>query len=273
MLLQKKRLSFSCLLVGIFFFLAFFFSSPKSALAQTCSSQWTINGKEGIEGEGANKVPVNYADKLVLNIKIILEDVTPGHKFTFCTDECRDDLGSRDYIEKRTAQETQETFYLIIPATGNEAHDEGPHHLEVRNVTPGIATYDEPICYFPYEIVKQKSRSGIQEICVDVQENKTACENCFDAGDIWTAIGCIPTSNLNSFVAWLLGRALFIATGIAFLLMVFGAIQILTSAGNPDKVKAGGELITSAIAGLLLIILSAFLLKLIGVDILHIPGF
>jgi len=54
--------------------------------------------------------------------------------------------------------------------------------------------------------------------------------------------------------------------------MVLGAIQILTSAGNPDKVKAGKELITSALSGLLLVILSIFLLKLIGVDILHIPG-
>lgn len=120
----------------------------------------------------------------------------------------------------------------------------------------------------------------IKEICVGVPEGKSkvACEKCF-IGDkdnppgTWTALGCIPTSDLNGFVAWLLTRVLFIATGIAFLLMVAGAVQILTSAGNPDKVKAGGELITSAVSGLLLIILSAFLLKLIGVDILQIPGF
>jgi len=60
---------------------------------------------------------------------------------------------------------------------------------------------------------------------------------------------------------------------IAFLLIVFGGFQIILSAGNPDRVKAGKEMITSAIAGLLLIIFSVFILRLIGHDILNIPGF
>lgn len=99
------------------------------------------------------------------------------------------------------------------------------------------------------------------------------CDECFKEGKVWTALGCIPASDLNEFVGWILGKLIFVASGIAFLLMAFGALQILTSAGNPEKVKAGQELITSALSGLLFIILSLFLLKLIGVDILHIPGF
>lgn len=60
---------------------------------------------------------------------------------------------------------------------------------------------------------------------------------------------------------------------VAFLLIVFGGFQIILSAGNPEKIKAGKEMITSAIAGLLLIIFSVFILRLIGVNILGIPGF
>lgn len=60
---------------------------------------------------------------------------------------------------------------------------------------------------------------------------------------------------------------------VAFLLIVFGGFQIILSAGNPEKIKAGKEMITSAIAGLLLIIFSVFILRLIGYDILKIPGF
>jgi Co/Zn/Cd efflux system component len=60
---------------------------------------------------------------------------------------------------------------------------------------------------------------------------------------------------------------------VAFLLIVFGGFQIILSAGNPEKIKAGKEMITSAIAGLLLIIFSVFILRLIGYDILGIPGF
>ncbi|MGB9637597.1 MAG: hypothetical protein ACPLY7_02250 [Microgenomates group bacterium] len=99
------------------------------------------------------------------------------------------------------------------------------------------------------------------------------CMDCFMRNGIWSAVGCIPSGDLNGFFAWFLEKLVFVASGIAFLLMAFGAFQVLTSAGSPEKVQAGKELITSALAGLVFIILSLFLLKLIGVDILQIPGF
>jgi len=89
---------------------------------------------------------------------------------------------------------------------------------------------------------------------------------------IQTALGCIPIKDPTQFVGWLLGFAIKIAGGIAFLLIIFGAIKVLTSAGNPENVKAGQEMITSALMGLLFIIFSVFLLELVGVKILNIPG-
>lgn len=79
--------------------------------------------------------------------------------------------------------------------------------------------------------------------------------------------------NLAEKVNNILPIAMGLGGVIAFLLIVFGGFQIILSAGNPDKVKAGKEMITSAIAGLLLIIFSVFILRLIGHDILNIPGF
>jgi len=64
-----------------------------------------------------------------------------------------------------------------------------------------------------------------------------------------------------------------IAGGIAFLLIIFGGFQIILSGGNPDRVKAGKEMITAALGGLLLIIFSVFILRLVGYDILRLPGF
>jgi hypothetical protein len=46
----------------------------------------------------------------------------------------------------------------------------------------------------------------------------------------------------------------------------------MTSAGNPERLTASRELITSAVIGLMLILFAVFLLKLIGVNILGIPG-
>lgn len=97
---------------------------------------------------------------------------------------------------------------------------------------------------------------------------------CGTAGTgIDTAIGCIPVSDTNALIGFILRWAMGIGGGIAFLLILVAGFLIITSQGDPQKVQAGKELLTSAIAGLLLIIFSVFILEIIGVDILDIPGF
>jgi hypothetical protein len=74
---------------------------------------------------------------------------------------------------------------------------------------------------------------------------------------------------VNEILAYAMG----IGGVVAFILIIVGAFQIILSAGNPDRVKAGKEMITSALAGLFLIIFSVLILRIIGWDILQIPGF
>jgi len=65
-----------------------------------------------------------------------------------------------------------------------------------------------------------------------------------------------------------------VAGGIAFLMILYGGFTIMMSAGNPEKLNSGKEIITSAISGLLLIVFSAVILRIIGIDILGgFPGF
>jgi hypothetical protein len=49
--------------------------------------------------------------------------------------------------------------------------------------------------------------------------------------------------------------------------------MIMTAAGNPERLKAGQELLTSALSGLVLLVLSIFVLRFIGVDILQLGQF
>jgi len=105
-----------------------------------------------------------------------------------------------------------------------------------------------------------------------------ACFDCIgrpgekDAkNQMYTALGCIETTP-TGFISWLLSSAIGLGGGIAFLLMIFGAFQVIISGGDPEKLNSGKEILTSAIAGLLMIIFSVVLLKIIGYDILRIPG-
>lgn len=102
---------------------------------------------------------------------------------------------------------------------------------------------------------------------------KNDCETCMnDNKHVWTAIGCIETTTtglINKFLPLGIGMA----GGIAFLLIIFGAFQMMMSSGNPEKLNAGKELVSAAITGLLLIIFSIFILQLVGAQILAIPGF
>lgn len=91
-------------------------------------------------------------------------------------------------------------------------------------------------------------------------------------GGIATAIGCIPTEP-KTFVEAVLRFAAGAGGGIALLLMVAGAFRMITSAGNPEAIKKGGEQFTSAIIGLLFILFSVLLLKFIGVDILGLGAY
>ncbi len=86
---------------------------------------------------------------------------------------------------------------------------------------------------------------------------------------IRTAIGCVPI-NLNSFINALLAWTAGIAGGLAFLLMIFGSLQMITSQGNAEQLKKGREQFIAAISGLLFIIFSITLLQIIGADILGI---
>jgi hypothetical protein len=88
-----------------------------------------------------------------------------------------------------------------------------------------------------------------------------------------TAIGCIPLGNSTEFLGFLLRWGLGVGGGVAFLLILYAGFQITTSAGNPQQLQAGKEMLTAAIAGLMLLIFSVFLLELIGVKIFDLPGF
>jgi hypothetical protein len=87
-----------------------------------------------------------------------------------------------------------------------------------------------------------------------------------------TALGCLIAGDPKTFVGQILGWGVVVGGGISFLMLVFAGLQIVTSAGDPKRVKAAQELITSALSGLILIVISVILLNFIGVSVLNLQN-
>ncbi|MCL4384133.1 hypothetical protein M1116_01650 [Patescibacteria group bacterium] len=88
---------------------------------------------------------------------------------------------------------------------------------------------------------------------------------------VYTAIGCVPAS-FDKMIEWLLPYFFGITGGISFLIMVYGFILMATAGGDPKAVAGAQDTITSAIKGLFLSAFAIFIVRLIILDILHIPG-
>lgn len=101
----------------------------------------------------------------------------------------------------------------------------------------------------------------------DLNDNPTSNQT----NRLYTAIGCFPIGDAQSSLIFIFRWALGIGSGVAFLLIILASFQITSSSGNPEKIQAGKELLTSAIAGLIMLIFSYYILKVIGVDLFKLP--
>lgn len=112
--------------------------------------------------------------------------------------------------------------------------------------------------------------------------NWASCHNCLIEPTTgaprdrtyYTVLGCFSTDPSGGpFVRSVLSIIFGMAGGTAFLMVLWGSAMVLTSSGDPVRLQSGKETIVSSVAGILLILFSTFLLSVIGVDILKIPGF
>ena len=120
----------------------------------------------------------------------------------------------------------------------------------------------------PIENIQNMCRNYIN----NTGENKL-CLECADKNGYWSSLGCVY-GNPSIFISEIVLRLGISFSGmIALICIIYSAVQIQTSGGNPEKIKKAQQLLTSCISGLILIIFSIFILRLIGVNILKIPGF
>jgi len=127
-----------------------------------------------------------------------------------------------------------------------------------------------------------QSSSACKDFKIELAAGSTSLANnrqawnpegsCPDGID--TALGCLPYKSKNgALTKALLTFATGISGAIALAVMLAGTIQIMTAGGNAEQVGKGKELLTGAIVGLLFIVFSVTLLRLIAGDIIQLEGF
>lgn len=111
--------------------------------------------------------------------------------------------------------------------------------------------------------IQSNATGGTSVTTPDVKADVVHC----GVTGIRTALGCIPITQ-TGFFEFFFRIGIGIAGGIAFLLIIYGGLKMMLSAGNPEQLNEAKEMVTSAVTGLLLIIFSVFILQFIGVNIL-----
>jgi hypothetical protein len=90
--------------------------------------------------------------------------------------------------------------------------------------------------------------------------------------EVATDLGCLPNDPvgfIQKFYGW--GLSLIGLVGLLFL--IYGGYHVLTSGGNPEKLKTGKEYIVYSIIGLLLAFFGFVFIQFIAGGILRVPGF
>lgn len=88
---------------------------------------------------------------------------------------------------------------------------------------------------------------------------------------IWTAVGCIK-NDPQSIVTVVIKVGMGIAGGVALLMILAASFTLTTSQGDAKKTAEGREMISSAVIGLIFIVMAVTVLEFIGVKIFRIPG-
>ncbi len=139
---------------------------------------------------------------------------------------------------------------------------------EVKNST---ATSPTTACDFNAgKVYDQKTQTCVQA-ANSGWDLMTGCISGTEEG-VQTAIGCIPTGTIEDAGGFLMKWALGIAGGVILLMSLITAYTLMVSSGDPQKLQAVRENITSILTGLILIVFSLVLLQVVGANIISIPG-
>lgn len=94
----------------------------------------------------------------------------------------------------------------------------------------------------------------------------------FAADCVQTDLGCIPTDP-TGFTTKIYELGLGLVGAVALLFIIYGAYLVISSQGDPDKLRSGKNYIIYSIIGLILAVSGYAFYQFLARGVLGIPGF
>lgn len=196
------------------------------------------------------KSPINSPDLVNQQLRNSMPAIIPRT----VTDSIADQINKKaNIIDFTQTQVTNQPCIVGVPSTPGDPNSSACICLPQPSVVPTSALL--PIC--------NRITTG----------ERSQCESCTGSGGYWSSLGCFNGNQSEFITKNIFGTGVSLAGGISLLCIMFAAFQMQTSSGNAEKIKKAQELLTNCITGLMVIIFSILILKIIGVNILKIPGF
>lgn len=108
---------------------------------------------------------------------------------------------------------------------------------------------------------------------MSVRKLKFLAASASPVSQVGTDFGIIRAKEPVEFVSDIYGIGLMLIGGVALLSIVYGGYVILSSQGDPGKIRDGKAYIFYALIGLFMAFAGMVVYQIIGGDVLRIPGF
>ncbi|PIY71733.1 hypothetical protein COY87_04620 [Candidatus Roizmanbacteria bacterium CG_4_10_14_0_8_um_filter_33_9] len=184
---------------------------------------------------------------------------------------------------------TLQGFLGLIPGVGNavsqflvkcqglQSYVQSNNNNPCLSGQPTTSNYSDPSCKCIDPVASASASPAIALMCYKYLTGSSSpnelsnCLKCSAKPGLWTGIGCLSLDVQQLITGFILNLGVGLGGGFALLCIIYSAFMMQSSQGNPEKLKKAQENLTSCIMGLILIIFSVFILRLVGVTILGIP--
>lgn len=173
------------------------------------------------------------------------------------------DLSQSDCGAGSTCADFSKPDYSCSNMTKNDYHHD-PNYK-------GISTDIQPCPYSKGAPIKCCAKTKISDQVPAAPPPPCVLDKNGKCNQVTTALGAFKVDP-GTVVGSIFGILLSLSGGIAVVIIIISGYKIMFSHADPEKLKEARESLTSAIIGLLFIIFSVAILRVIGVTLLHIPG-